>query len=517
MGYMVFLKDGPHHQLMKVEKIKFKKEKKQKKKEKKPMHEAFATFGEWVSGGKNQAQAQVIRFQRGRDVKARKHCVKVKGGETKLTASAHKIRRISIQSNCEGRKLRQGTSGLSHVRSLTVFGGAKKIPPVVDFQVLRVLDLNDCSGLEDGDICDIGSLIYLRYIRIRNVSRIPSQIGKLRLLQTLDLTWTNVKELPETLIQLRHLVHLMLPRDVKLPDGISNMSSLEEISNFSVVNNSAELLLEIGNLMKLKVIGVDWFSDGRFCDDGIFMTNLVSSLCKLGDRALRSLGIWCWKPKCSLDFFVDSWSVPCQLQTFSTSGFGLDPCFSRLPKFTLSSRSELRSLEFWVEQLTAEDMQMLEGLPALLYLNLRTTRYMQETLFISRSGFQRLKEFNCQVSMDWQGLMFEAGAVPRIEKLFFGFPVHDTISTHGTGFDFGISHLSSLKCLQVHIECQGATVREVEAAEAAIKNAATLLPKLPMPKIQRLMEFQMVKEDEQGEDTSDAEEQDVEQPGRSCA
>jgi hypothetical protein len=31
MGYMVFLKDGPHHQLMKVEKIKFKKEKKEKK------------------------------------------------------------------------------------------------------------------------------------------------------------------------------------------------------------------------------------------------------------------------------------------------------------------------------------------------------------------------------------------------------------------------------------------------------------------------------------------------------
>jgi hypothetical protein len=35
MGYMVFLKDGPHHQLMKVERIKYKK-KKQEKKEKKP-------------------------------------------------------------------------------------------------------------------------------------------------------------------------------------------------------------------------------------------------------------------------------------------------------------------------------------------------------------------------------------------------------------------------------------------------------------------------------------------------
>src|SRR6185437_13020597 len=48
MGYMVFLKDGPHHQLMKVKK-RFKKKK--EKKEKKPKHESFAIFDEWVSGG----------------------------------------------------------------------------------------------------------------------------------------------------------------------------------------------------------------------------------------------------------------------------------------------------------------------------------------------------------------------------------------------------------------------------------------------------------------------------------
>ena len=52
MGYMFFLKDGPHHQLMKVEK-KFKKNK--QKKEKKPKHESFAIFGEWVSGGEESS------------------------------------------------------------------------------------------------------------------------------------------------------------------------------------------------------------------------------------------------------------------------------------------------------------------------------------------------------------------------------------------------------------------------------------------------------------------------------
>ena len=52
MGYLVFLKDGPHHQHMKVEK-KFKKNK--QKKEKKSKHESFAIFGEWFSGGEESS------------------------------------------------------------------------------------------------------------------------------------------------------------------------------------------------------------------------------------------------------------------------------------------------------------------------------------------------------------------------------------------------------------------------------------------------------------------------------
>ena len=51
MGYIVFLKDGPHHQQMKVER----KFKKKERKEKKSQHESFAIFGEWVSGGEESS------------------------------------------------------------------------------------------------------------------------------------------------------------------------------------------------------------------------------------------------------------------------------------------------------------------------------------------------------------------------------------------------------------------------------------------------------------------------------
>jgi hypothetical protein len=64
MGYMVFLKHGHHHQLMKVERIKYKKKKQDKVK--KPKHEALAIFGEWVSGGEesstSSSDALIKRF-----------------------------------------------------------------------------------------------------------------------------------------------------------------------------------------------------------------------------------------------------------------------------------------------------------------------------------------------------------------------------------------------------------------------------------------------------------------------
>jgi hypothetical protein len=54
MGYMIFLKDGHHHQLMKVKRNKYKKNN-QGKKDKKPKHEALSIFGVWVSGGEESS------------------------------------------------------------------------------------------------------------------------------------------------------------------------------------------------------------------------------------------------------------------------------------------------------------------------------------------------------------------------------------------------------------------------------------------------------------------------------
>ncbi|CAL5006448.1 unnamed protein product [Urochloa decumbens] len=397
----------------------------------------------------------------------------------RLAPSSNKIRRLSIHANCKERNVWQGTSVLSHVRSVSVFGDAKKIPPLTDFHVLRVLDLEDCSNLEDVRIESIGSLIHLRYLSIRNIRELPRQIGNLNHLQTLDLRKAKIVKMPGTVVQLRKLVHLYLPRGVTLPNGIGNMVSLEELSGFSVKSNSPELLLELGKLSKLKELHIDWYSNDGFTEEGRFMTNLVSSFCKLGEGNLQSLGI-STKVPFFVNSLIDPWSPPpCKLQTFSVVGCS----FSRLPRF-MSSLSELSCLQIWVEQLGSEDMHVLKGLPGLLYLDLGI-KESKEMHIVDRTGFQCLRVFYFGRWSGGLGVRFEEGALPRVETLGFGFTIRDTGSTHGVGFDFGINHLSNLKRLCVGIDCRGASTSEVEAAEDAIRKAAALLPKRPMPKFSR--------------------------------
>jgi Leucine-rich repeat (LRR) protein len=116
------------------------------------------------------------------------------------------------------------------------------------FEVLRVLDLEDCSKTED---VDIGNLIHLRYLSTTNISKIPKEIGNLQGLQTLNLRRASISQQPKEITSLKQLIQLTMPYNVQLPKGISKMEALEELSHFSIGRNSPELLLELGNITKL--------------------------------------------------------------------------------------------------------------------------------------------------------------------------------------------------------------------------------------------------------------------------
>ncbi|CAL5012270.1 unnamed protein product [Urochloa decumbens] len=412
----------------------------------------------------------------------------------KATPLPNIIRRLSLQGN-----FWQG-GNVSSIRSLTVFEPAKRLPPVSEFQVLRVLDIEGPSAQDSGYIEGIGNLIHLRYLRIKDsrISRFEGHVGRLRFLKTLDLEYTLIEQLPTEVTQLNQLVHLFVSHTTKLPKGIGRMVALEELSMLNAIINSPDVLQELEKLEKLKVLNIRWNSADANIDQETIKQSLVNSFCKLGENNLQYLYIQSMDFFC-MNFMLNSWCPPPKhMRRFTMDA--VVPFFEKVPSWVFTM-SQLQSLQIWVETLTAEDVHLLQELHCLTYLNLETTQSLQETVSIRCGGFQRLKVllFCCMNLSGGLGLKFEAGAAPRIEEIVLSFAAHEVICSNGDGFDTGISHLSTLKGLSVKIYCQQATTRELEVVESAIRSTAALLPKNPVLYIGRRREDEMVNRDGQME------------------
>ncbi|KAI8025480.1 putative disease resistance protein [Camellia lanceoleosa] len=102
----------------------------------------------------------------------------------------------------------------------------------------------------------IGKLIYLRYFSIRHskIESLPSSIGNLGFLQTLDLRGRRSLRIPNVLWRLKQLRHLYLPYEIKLScigklrlDGLSKLETLE---NFDARKCDVRCLSKLTNLRK---------------------------------------------------------------------------------------------------------------------------------------------------------------------------------------------------------------------------------------------------------------------------
>ncbi|KAL6868112.1 hypothetical protein ACP4OV_014957 [Aristida adscensionis] len=324
------------------------------------------------------------------------------------------IRRLSLHNNTST-NMTSSDIDLSLVRSLIVFGKAGKAVLNFDkYQLLRVLDLEECTDLQDHHLKHVCNLLLLKYLSLgSNVTSLPKEIKQLKLLETLDLRRTNVKVLPPEVFQLPHLVHLF--GKFKVPDKVvrdelhsvsSGQCKLQTLAGF-VVGESEGIAELIGHMKRLRKVKI-------WCESSATSANL-DALKKAIQQFIhddkdacndpRSLSVHC--DGCSEDFLKDL-KDPCYLRSLKLQGRLLE-----LPGFVTALR-QLRELCLQSTKLTANLLTALTNLKYLQYLKLIADEL--DRITIKARALPRLLCL-CFVLKHPIFPKIEEGAIPYLESL----------------------------------------------------------------------------------------------------
>uniref|UniRef100_A0A0E0AQT5 Uncharacterized protein n=1 Tax=Oryza glumipatula TaxID=40148 RepID=A0A0E0AQT5_9ORYZ len=387
-------------------------------------------------------------------------------------------------------------------------GNNSVAPP--GFQVLRVLFLDRCNGMEDYHIKSIlqcaGRLCHLRCLQLSSYTeflRLPKEIGDLKFLKILDLGGCGgtIKELPEELGLLTHLLCLRIAHLLEMvPAGlIGKLTSLQQLD----INLAGEVAVrqfakELGNLRELRMLYADLYNGLR---DKSMQRDFLQSLGCL--HKVHTMHIYGTTVKEGTR--PDAGSVSCpRLWQLSLTCIK----FFSLPVWVNSSTLGcLSHLDVKVQVVKEQDMETLGRLPMLCYLKLDSqyTRLVSIKKKLADDGyFQKLRIFRTPrsfVRFDLHGCESISGAsifMPRLESLEFSVDVRflkDAADLHAglnnllAGFnDFG---RTSLNRVNAKISCKDALAVEVQEAEVALANAAHGHPNRPVLQTDKDIEKKM--------------------------
>ncbi|KAL6348512.1 hypothetical protein AAG906_009972 [Vitis piasezkii] len=260
------------------------------------------------------------------------------------------------------------------IRRLAVHKTLENVPQDMVLGQLRSLLMfslpsGDCiPTLSSGDYSnEVWNLFNLRYLSLSRtkVKVIPSSIGKLQNLETLDLKHSYVTELPAEILMLHQLRHLLLYRYEK-------QTSSPFHSTYDVEEGSG-VISEVGHLKQLRKLGIIKLRK----EDGM---NLCSSIEKLSN--LRSLDVTSIQDDEMIDLQCMS-SPPRFLQRLWLQGR-----LEKMPHW-ISSLDNLVKLRLRWSRLRDDPLVLLQALPSLVELQLRHA-YEGESLCFKSAGFLRL-------------------------------------------------------------------------------------------------------------------------------
>ncbi|KAJ6355038.1 hypothetical protein OIU77_005600 [Salix suchowensis] len=296
--------------------------------------------------------------------------------------STGRLRRLAVILEGDLHKfIPSGYKRNSHLRSLLYFhekachvenwGLIKSV--FKNFKLIRVLDLEGIQSHGGKLPKEIGSLIHLRFLSLRDtdIDELPNTIGNLRYLQTLDLlTWNSTVQIPNVVWRLHRLRHLYLPESCGEDTykwQLANLINLQTLVNFPA--DKCEIL-DLVRLNQLKKLVID---DPKF--GAIFRTPRV--------RFYRLQ---------SLSFVSNEDSTVVQVIQGCPNLYKLhiEGQIEKLPECQQFS-ANLSKLNLLGSKLTEDPMPTLEKLPNLRILRLQMDSFLGNKVVCLDKGFPQLK------------------------------------------------------------------------------------------------------------------------------
>lgn len=326
-----------------------------------------------------------------------------------------KVRRLSVHNTLQNL---QQNRPFFHLRSLLLFGVVER--PTIHRQFpngLRLLGVLDMRGVSLIRFpIEVVNLFHLKYLSLGDtkVKIIPSLIGKLQNLETLDLKHAHVTVLPPEILKLKRLRHLLVYRYEFQSyayfhskygfKGLVEIGALQSLQKLSVIDanqqNSRTIMRELGKLTQLRRLGIINLK----AEDGMILCLSIQN-----QTNLRALSIKSREEDEILDLH-HLFRPPQFLQRIYIAGR-----LETLPTWIPNLHSLVKVYLKW-SRLREDPLIFLQALPNLVLLELLQA-YEGETLCFKAGGFRKLKCLGLDKFDELRLIQIEVGAVPSIERL----------------------------------------------------------------------------------------------------
>ena len=244
------------------------------------------------------------------------------------------------------------------------------------FKLVRVLHLENFEKHSRKLIKDIGRLIHLRYLSLKDsdINKVPSSIGNLRCLETLDLRILQYSRVPNVFKYMKQLKYLYLPYNYNVHGKLElgNLCYLQTLVNVQPNTIQISTSFQLNRLWVLKV------RTNRRAQDVIqILISLISRCPHVG----------------KLNIF--------------------DSIKKKLPEAHQFSQN-LVKLTLFKTRLEEDQMATLEKLPNLKILSLLYEAFEGKNMVCSKRGFPLLQSLFLSELFQLEEWRVEEGAMPNL-------------------------------------------------------------------------------------------------------